>query len=44
KDELFERGEINVFRGLSRDYKTRSPCKFSNKIIINNLVRWDQWG
>lgn len=43
KDELFERGEINVFRGLSRDYKTRSPCKFSNKIIINNLVRWDQW-
>lgn len=44
KDELFERGEINVFRGLSRDYKTRSSCKFSNKIIINNLVRWDQWG
>ena len=44
KDELFERGEINVFRGLSRDYKTRPPCKFSNKIIINNLVRWDRWG
>ncbi len=44
KDELFEREEINVFRELSRDYKTRSPCKFSNKIIINNLVRWDQWG
>ncbi|EFF9447499.1 DUF4942 domain-containing protein [Escherichia coli] len=44
KDELFERGEINVFRGLSRDHKTRSPCKFSNKIIINNLVRWDLWG
>ena len=44
KDELFERGEINAFRGLSRDYKTRPPCKFSNKIIINNLVRWDRWG
>ncbi len=44
KDEVFERGVINVFKGLSWDYKTRSPCKFGSKIIVNNLVRWDQWG
>ncbi len=44
KDEVFERGVINVFKGLSWDYKTNSPCKFGSKIIVNNLVRWDQWG
>lgn len=44
KDEMFERGVINVFRGLSWNYKTRSPCKFDSKIIVNNLVRWDRWG
>ena len=43
KDEVFERGVINVFRGLSWNYKTNSPCKFGSKIIINNLVRWDRW-
>ncbi len=41
---MFERGVINVFKGLSWDYKTNSPCKFGSKIIVNNLVRWDQWG
>ena len=44
KDEVFERGVINVFKELSWDYKTNSPCKFGSKIIVNNLVRWDQWG
>ncbi|MBB9856097.1 DUF4942 domain-containing protein, partial [Escherichia coli] len=44
KDEVFERGVINVFRGLSWNYKTNCPCKFSSKIIVNNLVRWDRWG
>ncbi|END4157608.1 DUF4942 domain-containing protein, partial [Escherichia albertii] len=44
KDEVFERGVINVFRGLSWNYKTNSPCKFGRKIIVNNLVRWDRWG
>ena len=44
KDEVFERGVINVFRGLSWDYKTNCPCKFSSKIIVNNLVRWNRWG
>ncbi len=44
KDEVFERGVINVFRGLSWNYKTNSPCKFGSKIIVNNLVRGDRWG
>ncbi|EFO2898728.1 DUF4942 domain-containing protein, partial [Escherichia coli] len=44
KDEVFERGVINVFRGLSWNYKTNCPCKFGSKIIVNNLVKWDQWG
>ncbi|EJA1290820.1 DUF4942 domain-containing protein [Escherichia coli] len=41
KNEVFERGVINVFRGLSWNYKTNRPCKFGSKIIVNNLVRWD---
>ncbi len=44
KDEVFKRGVINLFKGLSWDYKTNSPCKFGSKIIVNNLVRWDRWG
>lgn len=44
KDEVFERGVINVFRVLSWNYKTNSPCKFGSKIIVNNLVRGDRWG
>ncbi|MCS5755167.1 DUF4942 domain-containing protein [Klebsiella pneumoniae subsp. pneumoniae] len=44
KMEVFERGIINVFKGLSRDYKTNSPCRFSKKIIINNLVAHNRWG
>ncbi len=44
KDEVFERGVINVFKGLSWDYKTNSPCRFGKKIIINNLVTHNRWG
>lgn len=39
KQEVFERGIINVFRGLSWDYKTNNPCYFGKKIIVNNLVK-----
>jgi hypothetical protein len=42
--EVFERGIINVFKGLSWDYKTNSPCSFGKKIIINHLVTHNQWG
>lgn len=44
KTEVFERGIINVFKGLSWDYKTNSPCSFGKKIIINNLVTRNRWG
>lgn len=44
KDDVFERGIINVFKGLSWDYKTNSPCLFGKKIIINNMVMHNRWG
>ena len=44
KMEVFERGIINVFKGLSWDYKTNSPCSFGKKIIIDNLVTHNRWG
>ncbi|EEU9073109.1 DUF4942 domain-containing protein [Salmonella enterica] len=44
KDEVFERGVINVFKSLSWDYKSNSPCKFGKKIIVNGLVKCDRWG
>ncbi|WP_163363223.1 DUF4942 domain-containing protein [Enterobacter cloacae] len=44
KQETFERGIINVFRGLSWNYKTNNPCYFGKKIIVNNLVKYDKWG
>lgn len=44
KGEVFERGVINVFKGLSRDFKTNSPCKFGAKIIVTGLVKFDRWG
>ncbi|HBY4119527.1 TPA: DUF4942 domain-containing protein [Klebsiella pneumoniae] len=44
KQKVFERGIINVFRGLSWNYKTNNPCYFGKKIIVNNLVKYDKWG
>ncbi|HCA3578497.1 TPA: DUF4942 domain-containing protein [Salmonella enterica subsp. enterica serovar Ball] len=44
KDEVFERGVINVFKGLSWDYKSNSPCKLGPKIIANGLVKYNRWG
>ncbi|NIH90608.1 hypothetical protein FHW31_002011 [Enterobacter asburiae] len=44
KAEVFERGIINVFKGLSWDYKSNSPCKFGKKIIVDGLVQYDRWG
>jgi hypothetical protein len=44
KAEVFERGIINVFKGLSWDYKSNSPCKFGKKIIVEGLVQYDRWG
>lgn len=44
KMDVFERGIINVYKGLSWDYKTNSPCSFGKKIIVNNLVNYNRWG
>lgn len=44
KGDVFERGVINVFKGLSWDYKSNSPCKFGTKIIVTGLVKYDRWG
>ncbi|MEI2627866.1 DUF4942 domain-containing protein [Erwinia aphidicola] len=44
KRDVFERGIINVFKGLSWDYKTNSPCSFGKKIIVSNLVSHNRWG
>lgn len=44
KAEVFERGVINVFKGLSWDYKSNSPCKFGRKVIVEGLVQYDRWG
>ena len=44
KGEVFERGAINVFKGLSWDFKSNSPCKFGKKIIATGLVKHDRWG
>lgn len=44
KDEVFERGIINVFKSLSWDYKSNSPCQFGKKVIVDGLVRYDKWG
>jgi len=44
KSDVFERGPINVFKGLNWDYKSNSPCKFGKKIIVAGLVKYDRWG
>ncbi|NDO82721.1 restriction endonuclease subunit M [Citrobacter sp. NCU1] len=44
KMDVFERGIINVFKGLSWDYKTNRPCSFGKKIIVSNLVTHNHWG
>jgi len=40
--DVFEHRIINVFKGLSGDYKTNSPFSFGKKIIINNLMTYNR--
>ncbi len=35
--EMFNRGVLNLFKGLSWDYKTNSPWKFGKRIIVKYL-------
>lgn len=39
RGELFERGLINCFRGLSWDYKTNQPFKLGKRIIMAYLFQ-----
>ena len=43
-DTWYRSLEYDNFPEISWNYKTNCPCKFGNKIIVNNLVRWDRWG
>lgn len=38
KSDVFERGIINVFKGLSWDFKTNSPCSFGKSKRKANTV------
>lgn len=40
--DVFERGVVNVFKSLSWNYRTNSPCRFDRKIIVDGLVRYDK--
>lgn len=44
KRAVFERGVINVFRSLSWNYKTNQPHMFGRKVILNNIVGYNEWG
>lgn len=39
RGEMFERGVISCFKGLSWDYKTNQPFKFGKRIIVTYLMR-----
>ncbi len=46
RNDMFERGVINLFKGLSWNYKTNQPFKFGKKIIINDALSdspWSYW-
>ena len=42
RNEMFEKGVVNVFKRLSWNYKSNCPKKFSKKIVIEYLL--DKWG
>lgn len=44
KGEVFERSVINMFKNLSGDYKSNSPCILGKKIIVEGVVKHDEWG
>lgn len=40
--DMFERGVVAVFKGLSWDYKTNNPVMFGKRIIIRHI--YSTWG
>ena len=45
KDAIFRRGIVNVFRGLSKDYRTNEaePFRIGEKVIVDWMVTCDGW-
>ena len=39
--DLFNRGVLNIFKGLSWDYKTNSPWKFGKRLIVTYVTSWN---
>lgn len=42
RDAMFERGVVEVFAKLSRDYKTNNPRMFGKRIVLSYAI--DRWG
>ena len=42
RSDIFERGVINVFKSLSWNFKTNSPCCFGKRIIMQGVIT--TWG
>jgi hypothetical protein len=42
RGDMFERGVIEVFKGLSWDYKSNLPHKFGKRIVVSGFM--DSWG
>ena len=38
RKDMFDRGVVEVFRGLSWDYKTNSPCKFGKRVVLTRVI------
>lgn len=43
RGEMFERGVISCFKGLSWDYKTNLPQKFGKRIVMTYLTGWHSY-
>lgn len=43
RHEIFERGVVNVFRGLSWDFKTNSPVKFGKRLHCRFASERHRW-
>lgn len=41
RQEMFNRGVLNIFKGLSWDYKTNSPWKFGKRLIVRYISGWN---
>ena len=41
RQDMFNRGVLNIFKGLSWDYKTNSPWKFGKRLIVTYISSWN---